>query len=296
MLNSNVIRVFDPWRKGSLCTCPFKYTVNVYTGCGHRCIYCYITSYIRDAFNPRPKKDFIRLVMRDIQKIPASSIIDVSTSSDPYTPPEEKLGLTRKLLGLIMKNFRVKILTKSDLVVRDIDILKRGSSIVSMTITTMDERVAQIIEPYAPSPSKRIKALSMISKYGIPTILRLDPILPFVNDSEKNIRNIIRDASKAGVKHIVSSTYKAKPDSLARIIRSFPDLGEKYRDLYIVKGSRIHGAYYLSKKIRLDLMRKVKEIASDYGLTFATCREGLVSLHDKGTICDGSHLFKAFNR
>lgn len=292
MFKGNVLRVFDPWRVGSLCTCPFKYTVNVYTGCSHRCVYCYITSYIRDAFNPRPKKDFLKNVLRDIRKIPRNSIIDVSTSSDPYTPPEEKYGYTRELLKILKEKFRVKILTKSSLVLRDIDILRKGNFVVSITITTMDERTARIIEPFASSPSERIKVLNILSRENIPTILRLDPILPYITDSESNIREVIKNASSAGVRHVVSSTYKAKPDNLSRIIRVYPDLAERYKNLYYKNGLRIHGAYYFSKKKRLELMKLVRDIAHKYGLTFATCREGFAFLHDKDVWCDGSHLFK----
>lgn len=286
----NLIRPFDPWRKGSLCTCPFKYTVNPYTGCEHRCLYCYITSYIKDAFKPRPKKDILLKAKRDLKKIPKGSIINISSSSDPYQPLEKKYLYTRKLLEMIKKDYVIEIVTKSNLVVRDIDILSESRSVVSITITTLNERLAKIIEPNAPSPEERLQAIHMLSEHDIPVTLRLDPILPYLTDTEENIRSIVERASRAGVKHLVTSIYKAKPDNMKRILSAFPDLIDKYRSLYIEKGQRIHGYRYAPLEYRLRIIKLVKEIAHEYGLTFATCREGVSFLHDKDISCDGTHL------
>ncbi|MEM2823473.1 MAG: radical SAM protein, partial [Thermofilaceae archaeon] len=95
------LKPFDPWRATSLCTCPFKYTVNPYTGCAHGCLYCYASSYIRRFFEPRPKADFIKVVARDLRRVPAGSLINISSSSDPYGPLEAEYGYTRSLLELI---------------------------------------------------------------------------------------------------------------------------------------------------------------------------------------------------
>lgn len=287
-----IIRPFDPWKAESLCTCPFKYSINPYTGCSHACLYCYASSYIRNAFNPRPKSDLLENVLKDLRIIPKGSIINISSSSDPYIQLEEKKQLTRKILERIVNNYVVEIVTKSNLVTRDIDILKRGRSVVSITITTLDERLASIIEPGAPSPLKRIEAIRELSKSNIPVVLRLDPILPFLTDSEENIRNVIRNAAKAGAKHVVSSTYKVKVDNLSRILSVFPDLSEKYREIYFKKGERIHGSYYASRKYREDILLKVKEEAKRNLLTFSTCREGLQALNDSEVTCDGTSLAK----
>jgi len=148
------------------------------------------------------------------------------------------------------------------------------------------------MEPKAPEPDKRIEALAILSKAKIPTVLRLDPILPFINDSEKSIRKVILQASSVGVRHIIASTYKAKPDNLVRVLKTFPDLTIKYKHLYLTEGSRIHGAYYLPQKLRLEILKKVRDITHEYGLTFSTCREGFSFLNDKDTYCDGSHLIR----
>lgn len=286
------IRPFDPWKVGGLCTCPFKYTVNPYTGCSHACLYCYASSYIRDAFNPRPKSNLLENISKDLRNIPKGSIINISSSSDPYIPLEEETQLTRRILERIIGNYVVEIVTKSDLVIRDINLLKKGKSVVSITVTTLNERLASIIEPGAPEPSRRIKAMKQLSENGIPVILRLDPLLPFLTDDEENIKRVIEVAAEAGVKHIISSTYKVKRDNLSRILSSFPDLSEKYKEVYFKNGEKIHGSYYAPKKYRESILLKVKEEAKRHGLTFATCREELQNFNDKNISCDGTSLVK----
>lgn len=287
-----VIRPFDPWKEGSLCTCPFKYTLNPYTGCSHACLYCYASSYIRDFFNPRPKEKLFENVSKDLSNIPKGSIINISSSSDPYIPLEEKMKLTRKILERIVGSYIVEIVTKSNLVTRDIDLLKIGNSIVSITVTTLNERLAKILEPGAPEPYKRIDAIKKLSENQIPVVIRLDPILPFLNDNEENIRNVIEAAAKAGAKHVVSSVYKVKIDNLRRVISSFPDLSERYKELYFKNGKKIHGSYYAPKEYRELVLKKVREEAKKHNLTFATCREGLYELNDKEVSCDGTSLVK----
>lgn len=146
------IRPFDPW-KSKLCTCPFKYTLNPYTGCDHACVYCYITSYIPNAFKVRPKKNLLIQVERELRKFDKRYIIAMSYSSDPYPTIEKELGITRKVLELFRRyDVRCLILTKSDIFERDIDILKELRCAVGVTVTTIDERKAKLLEPNAPLP------------------------------------------------------------------------------------------------------------------------------------------------
>ena len=288
MIEGRVLRRFDPWR-GSLCTCPIKYSLSPYTGCGHSCLYCYISAYIRDPFRPRPKKNFLKNLTRDLRKVKPGSLVSISNSSDPYTPPEEELRLSRATIKLLIDfSLRVLIVTKSDLVVRDLDILSKGNSAVSITVTTMDEEVARRLEPGAPSPERRMRALEKISSAGVPAILRLDPIIPNLNDSEESISEVIRRAKLAGVLHVVSSTYKARGDSLKRILSSFPELNE-IREIYKA-GKRVGGYMYLPHNLRRRILERVRAIVEDAGMTFATCREGMPGLSSKGVHCDGSHL------
>lgn len=286
------IRPFDPWRQGSLCTCPFKYTVNPYTGCAHSCLYCYASSYIRDFFNPRPKKDFLRVAARDLSRIPPGSIINISSSSDPYQPLEAEAKLTRALLEVIPEGYVVEVVTKSDLVTRDTDVLSRRASLVSLTVTTVDESLAARLEPRAPKPSRRIGAMETLSRAGVPVVLRLDPLVPGLNDDAESVRAVLREAARAGARHVVTSVYKVKPDNVARVLSAFPDLEAKFRKLYWVEGERIHGYLYASREYRVKALKEVMKAAREHGLTFATCREGLLP-PDPGVTCDGTHLAAA---
>jgi len=286
----SVIRPFDPWRS-PLCTCPLKWTVNPYTGCAHGCAYCYATSYIKNRFNPKPKELLITRARRDLKKIPRGALIDMSSSSDPYTPPENVYRLTRQLIHEVLSHsMRLLITTKSSLVTRDIDLLSKhlGRVAVAITITTIDDYTARRIEPGAPTPAERIEAVRMLSRAGIPVTVRVDPVIPNVNDDYDMLRELIRRVAEAGALQVTTSTYKAKLDNLARMKRALPHLAEAFDELYRVRGVRIHGYMYLEEKLRFSYMKMVKEIAEEFGLVFATCREGFPHLHTPGFYCDGS--------
>lgn len=293
----SVVTPFDPWRS-PLCTCPTKYVVHPYTGCGHRCLYCYATSYIRDHGRPRPKEDLLYRLTRDLRKIPQGALIEMSTSSDPYTPPEDSLGLTRSAIREILsRGYTLLITTKSTLVVRDLDILTRylGRVAVAITITTLDRRVASVLEPEAPPPDERLKAVRALSRAGVPVAVRVDPVVPYVNDDPSGLERLIRAVAEAGALQVTSSTYKARYDSLARIARSFPEVGERIVELYR-GGERVGGYKYLRRDLRLSYVKMVKEIAEYFGLAFQTCREGFPELGTPGYSCDGSSLAKLQRR
>ncbi|MEM5875416.1 MAG: radical SAM protein [Candidatus Aenigmatarchaeota archaeon] len=282
------ISLFDPW-KNSLCTCPKKYSFSPYVGCIHSCLYCYASSYIRHFNFPRIKEKIILRVNKDLREIDKSLYISASNSSDPYQKLEEKLKIFRECLKIFKNNgLKVLILTKSNLVLRDIDILKRMNVIVSITITTLDEKISCKIEPNAPSPFKRLEALEKLSKENIPTVLRIDPIILGLND---NIEDLILKAKEIGVRHIVSSTYKARLDNWKRMFKKFPKEMKRLKKFYFVLGEKISGSYYLPKVIREKVMKKVKNLVEKNGLTFGCCREGFAYLNSKS--CDGSHLFYA---
>ncbi len=284
-----VIREFDPW-SSPLCTCPHKFTLNPYTGCGHHCIYCYARSYIRNFDNPRPKVGLIVNVLRDISKLPKNALISMSESSDPYTPPEHELMLTRRVLKLIAEaGFKLLIVTKSDLVVRDADILERyGKSAVAITITTLDDVKAKLIEPKAPPPSQRLRAVQELSRRGIPVTVRVDPIIPGINDSEEELRELIKRVADVGAVQITTSTYKARADSLSKLIKVFPQAANLLKKLYLMEGERRSGYIYMPKELRLRYLLLVKKIAESYGMAFSTCREGFRFLNTPGIYCDGS--------
>ena len=284
-----VIKPFDPW-KNPLCTCPPKYTLNPYTGCTHQCIYCYITSYIPHAFNCRPKEKLLEKIRKDIRKIDKNLVVSMSNSSDPYPSIEKDLKLTRRILELFKKyDVRVLIITKSDLVVRDVDILSSMRSSVSFTITTVNEEIAATLEPYAPSPWKRIDAIRKLVEKGVKVSVRVDPIILGLNSSEKDIEDVVSAVAEAGALHIVSSTFKPKFDSWRRFEKRFPTISRKLYKYYFKLGEKVGASRYLPSSIRRKLMKKVRKIAAKHGLTFATCREGFSELH-LAPSCDGSHL------
>ncbi len=278
-----VIKSFDPW-EGTLCTCRNKYSLNPYTGCSHCCIYCYITSYIPYAFNCRPKKDLLIRVEKDLKNID-NKPISMSNSSDPYPPTERKKKLTRGVLKLLCRHQHpTLIITKSDIVTRDIDIINMMPSAVMFSITTLGYAYKKL-EPNAPSPQKRLKALKILRKEGIPAGLRLDPLIPGLS---LDIDKVVKSASKAGVLHVTTSTFKPRPDAWKRFENSFPKIARKTRKLYYEEGERIQGSRYLPKKLRLEMLNQVKELVLENNMTFGVCREGLNLT--KAESCDGSHL------
>jgi DNA repair photolyase len=279
-----LISRFDPWRS-SLCTCPLKLTFNPYIGCDHACVYCYASSYIPRFADCRPKKDLIPKLKREAAKL-KGEMISISNSSDLYPNLEAKTGLTRNCLEILSKHdCRIQIITKSDLVVRDLDLLGKIPSMVSVTITTDDDDMARLIEPHAPLPSDRLRAIETLTAKSIPTSVRIDPIIPFVNDNPKAL---IRTLASIGVGHITASTYKAKPGNWQRFSSTVPSVAEKLRPLYFERGEKINGYNYLPKDVRLQLMRTVSILAMEFGMTFGTCREGLSELNT--AVCDGSSV------
>jgi len=283
-----VVRLFDPW--GSpYCTCPIKFTLNPYTGCGHGCLYCYARSYIRGFEKPHPKRGLMRNLLHDLRLVPKNSLIELSASSDPYTPPEARLGITRRVLRAIAsRGFKILIVTKSNLITRDVDILSTSRSSVAITITTLDHELARRLEPGAPPPSARLEAIKKLTDAGIPVTVRLDPIIPYLNDSIGSISDVVAAASEAGALQITTSTYKARPDSLKRLCEAFPEICGRLRRLYVAHGVRTHGYRYLPTAMRLRYILTVREVALKHGLAFASCREGFRSLNTPGIHCDGS--------
>ncbi|ASJ10206.1 radical SAM protein [Thermococcus sp. P6] len=275
------IRPFDPWRS-KLCTCPFKYTLNVYTGCDHACLYCYITSYIPRAFRVRTKEGLLPGLERELRRLDRRYVVALSYSSDPYPTVERELGITRRVLELFRRyDVRCMILTKSDIFERDLDVLSELRCAVGITVTTVDGRKAKILEPNAPAPEKRIRALRKAREMGIPVYARIDPIIPFYTweDFEETL-----DALDF-VEHVTVSTLKLRPDSKKRLFARLPELMERLWPLY-ERGERIGGYRYLPRELRFEILRLAEKKILERGITFGSCREGYRSFPS----CDGSHL------
>ncbi len=279
-----LITSFDPWRSG-LCTCPQKLTFNPYTGCDHQCIYCYATSYIPNFKDLRPKKDLLTALKREAAKLNGETI-SVANSSDPYPRAEASEGLTRRCLEILSEsNCKIQIITKSNIVTRDDDLLSKIPSTVALTITTDDENLARLIEPWAPSPSQRLRAAQDLMKAGIPVSVRLDPIIPLVNDKPQKL---ISDLASIGVKHVTCSTYKAKADNWMRLTQVMPRVAEKLKPLYFQQGEKIGGSTLMPKDLRCKLLKNIRDLAVANGMKFGVCREGLAQLNT--ATCDGSWL------
>jgi DNA repair photolyase len=268
-----------------MCTCPRKLTFNPYSGCDHGCLYCYASSYVQNFAACRPKNEQLTTFKREAAKL-KGEIVSISNSSDPYPRIEASIGWTRQCLAILAEsNCRIQIVTKSNIVTRDDDLLAEIPSAVALTITTDDEGLAKTLEPDAPSPLERLRAVQDLLGKGIAVSVRVDPLIPFVNDDPKKL---IRTLADIGVKHITCSTYKIKPDNWRRLSQAFPAVAEKLKPLYFQQGERIGGNIVLPRDLRIRLLSNVRELASAKGIKFGVCREGLLFLNTAA--CDGSWL------
>ncbi len=277
-----LISDFDPWHSG-LCTCAPKLTFNPYTGCDHQCIYCYASSYIPSFNDCRPKKDLLVQLKREAAKLKGETI-SIANSSDPYPRAEASVGLTRRCLEILSEsNCKIQIITKSNIVTRDDDLLTKIPSTVALTITTEDDNTAKLIEPWAPPPSQRLRAAQDLLKTGIPVSVRLDPIIPLVNDQPQKL---ITELASIGVKHLTCSTYKAKADNWMRFSQAMPKVAEKLKPLYFQQGEKIGGSALLPRELRYKLLKSIRDLAEANGMKFGVCREGFAQLNTAA--CDGS--------
>jgi len=181
------------------------YTLNPYFGCEHSCIYCYAREYTPDKEVSenwgniiKVKKNLIDLLKVEVKK-KRKGIVGLSTITDPYQPIEKEFELSRKSLEILLKNgFRVSIQTKSDLVLRDLDILIQFKDFVDvgLTITFLDKDIARKFEINAPEPGRRINALYKLSENGINTWIFYGPIIPNVNDDLELIKELVKIAKE----------------------------------------------------------------------------------------------------
>ena len=186
--------------------------MNIYRGCTHGCIYCDSRSKCYQFTHPfediEVKKNAPELLEKTLRSKRKKCMIGTGAMSDPYMHCEEDLKLTRRCLEIIKENgFGIAIQTKSDRILRDIDLLSKINSsakcVVQMTLTTYDDDLCRILEPNVCNTKRRIEVLEEMRKNGIPTIVWLTPILPFINDTEDNITAILNECVRVGVKGII---------------------------------------------------------------------------------------------
>ena len=186
------------------------YNVNLYRGCSHGCIYCDSRSncYHIDNFDvPKGKENALAILENELSKKKEKGVVGIGSMSDTYNPFEKQYELTRGALKLLSKyNFGVSIDTKSDLILRDIDILKEINSknnvIIKFTITTPNDELSKIIEPRVCASSKRFEAIKMLNDNGIFTGIMMNPVLPFITDNEEDIKRLVRMAYESGARFI----------------------------------------------------------------------------------------------
>lgn len=187
-----------------------EYNMNIYRGCSHGCIYCDSRSacYGDDNFETvKVKENALAIINSDLRRKAKTGVVATGAMSDPYNPLERELLLTRHALELLSAyHFGVAIATKSDLIVRDIDILSEIKTnapvLCKLTVTTCDDALAGKIEPHAPSSACRFAALAALSQAGIFAGILLMPVLPFLEDSFENIEGIINRAAESGARFI----------------------------------------------------------------------------------------------
>jgi DNA repair photolyase len=280
-----LISSFDPW-SSNLCTCPPKLTINPYTGCDHHCVYCYASSYIQNFNGCKPKKGLVENLKREAAKLNGETI-SIANSSDPYPCVEATLGLTRRCLEVLAESScRIQIVTKSNIVTRDDDLLTKVPSTVAFTITTEDDELSKQLEPNAPLSSERIRAAQDLIQAGIPVSVRIDPLIPLLNDQPEAL---IAELASIGVKHVTSSTYKPKPDNWLRLCQTLPKTAAKIKFFYFQQGEKVGGNTLLPKDLRHKILKNVREMVVSNGLSFGVCRENLPELNTAP--CDGSSLF-----
>lgn len=222
-----------------------KYNMNLYRGCEHHCIYCDSRSecYQIDHFDEEVlvKVNAIDLLREELSRKRIKGVISLGSMNDCYMPLEAKINLTGRALEVIAEfGFAVHIITKSDLILKDIATLRRIAqtyATISFTVTTTDDALAAIIEPGAPRPSARFAAMRKLADTGIQTGVTMMPILPFIEDSEENISAIVNQAADSGASYVLARMGMTMRDRqrlyyYRALDRHFPGLRQRYERTY----------------------------------------------------------------
>jgi DNA repair photolyase len=265
----SILNRCDPKRK-----LPFVWTINPYRGCEFACKYCYARythefMELRDA-NEFEHKIFVKeeaawLLRRDLKKVRPGEEIAIGTATDPYQPAERRHLVTRSILEELSRHagLEIGIVTKSNLVMRDLDVLKRiaeqNTIGVHVTVTTLNADLARILEPRAPRPDLRLEAVRKLNDAGIAAGVNCAPVLPGITDSPKELAALVKAASEAHATSIFANPLFLKPCSrsvfLPFIKEKFPNLVQRYEQLY---GERDFGSQIYRKHLGA-LMAKFKK-------------------------------------
>lgn len=242
--------------------------MNIYRGCQHNCIYCDSRSLCygmeHDFEDIEVKQNAPILLEKALKSKRKKCMIGTGAMSDPYIPLERELKLTRQYLEIVERyGFGATVLTKSADVLRDLDLFRsinsKSKAVVQMTLTTYDETMCKIIEPNVSSTKERFEALKIFRDNGIPTVVWLDPFLPFINDTEENIRGLLDYCVKAKVRGIICFDIGLTLRSGNReyfykqLDRHFPKLKEKYIKTY-------GNSYEITSRNRDKLMKIITDV------------------------------------
>lgn len=248
--------------------------MNLYRGCTHGCIYCDSRSrcyQINHNFEDiEVKQNAPELLEKTLRSKRKKCMIGTGAMCDPYMHCEEELQMTRKCLELIDQyGFGLTILTKSDRILRDLDLLKsineKSKCVVQMTLTTYDEELCKILEPKVCTTKKRFEALKVFKENGIPTIVWLSPLLPFINDTKENMEGILDYCVQAGVSGImcfgIGMTLREgnREYFYAALDRHFPGIKEKYQRKY-------GHAYEITSSNHEELMRLFHSVCREHNI------------------------------
>jgi DNA repair photolyase len=248
-----------------------NYNMNIYRGCEHQCIYCDSRSecYQILCFDDlQIKINAVELLKQELSKKRRPGIIGTGAMSDPYTKTEARYRLTGQTLQVIADyGFGIHITTKSDLILNDLDILKKVSktwAAVAFTITTADDDLARLIEPLAPPPSQRLAAMKALSSAGIFTGVAMMPLLPFIEDNPENVSRIIEIAAKCGARFILpwfgmSLRDRQRDYYYTHIDRLFPEARAKYEAEY---GNQ----YFCNSPRSSELERLFRDLCASHGI------------------------------
>lgn len=223
-----------------------SWNINLYRGCCHGCIYCDSRSscyQVHEFDRVRCKKDALKLLESELRSHTRKGVVGMGAMSDPYNPFEKDKRLTRGALELLLRHgYGVSIATKSDLIVRDADLLSEIArfhpALAKITVTAAEDKLSRLVEPHAPPSSVRFHAIEQLSKRGgiFPGVL-LMPVLPFIEDNERNLRGIVARAADCGARFIypqIGVTLRANQRQwyYERLDERFPGLREKYEETY----------------------------------------------------------------
>jgi DNA repair photolyase len=256
---------------------PFAWTINPYRGCEFACKYCY-ARYTHEFMEMRDGVDFERkiyvkqhtanLLRQELRKVKIGEDIAIGTATDPYQPAERKFEVTRAILEELSlhSGLTIGIVTKSNLVLRDVDILRKVGQqnriSVNVTITTLNTDLARKLEPRAPRPDLRMAAMRELNEAGINAGIICAPVLPGITDSPRELEALVRTTAEAGGKCIYANSLFLKPCSAAIFIpfleKEFPHLVQSYQQRFGEKA-------FLSAAYRKRLSRLMAQLRQKYG-------------------------------